>query len=124
LTDETFAVHSARFASGTVDKAEVYVTNMTAQAAWVFGTWLGVIAGRSIADTKLFALDYALPAMFVALLVSQIRNRVQVSVALLTGVLAVGLSLIGIDQWSVILATLAGATAGVVLEQWTKRRSP
>jgi predicted branched-subunit amino acid permease len=72
-------------------------------------------------DTRPLALDYALPAMFVALLVLQIKDRVQIAVALLTGGLAVGLLLIGVDQWYVILATLAGATIGVGFEQWTKK---
>jgi predicted branched-subunit amino acid permease len=93
LTDETFAVHSARFASVAPNKAEP------------------------------LALDYALPAMFVALLVLQIKDRIQIAVALLTGALAVGLVLIGMDQWNVIAATLVGATIGVGFEKWTKKSS-
>lgn len=123
LTDETFAVHSARFASGTPGKTEVFATNVTAQAAWVFGTWLGVVVGQSITDVKPLALDYALPAMFVALLVLQIKDRVQIGVALSTGVIAVGLLLVGVERWNVIVATLIGATMGVLFEEWTKKRS-
>ena len=95
LTDETFAIHAVRFASGTPGKAEVLATNMTAQVAWIFGTWLGIMVGQSITDVKPLALDYVLPAMFVALLVLQIKDRVQVGVALATGALSV-LSLIHI----------------------------
>lgn len=123
LTDETFAVHSARFASVSPNKAEVFATNATSQTAWVFGTWLGLMVGQLIADVKPLALDCALPAMFVALLVLQIKDRIQIAVALLTGALAVGLVLIGMDQWNVIAATLVGATIGVGFEKWTKRSS-
>ena len=123
LTDESFAIHSARFASGSVDKAEVFTINAVAQVSWVLGGWLGTIAGQLITDIKPLALDYALPAMFIALLVLQIKDRVQVGVALLSGALAVGLSLAGMDQWNVIAATLAGATCGVILERWINNRS-
>jgi 4-azaleucine resistance transporter AzlC len=123
LTDETFAVHSARFASGTIDKAAVFVTNVTAQASWILGGWLGTVAGQLVTDVKPLALDYTLAAMFIALLVLQTVDRVQIVIALLSGMLAVALSLTGIDQWSAIVATLLGATCGVVLDKWKKRSS-
>jgi len=125
LTDETFAVHSARMLTSpeSPNKAEVFAINVTAQAAWIFGTWLGTVVGQLITDVKSLALDYALPAMFVALLVLQIKDRVQIAVAFLTGMLAVGLLLMGLEQWYVIAATLVGATIGVVSEQWIKKRS-
>jgi 4-azaleucine resistance transporter AzlC len=123
LTDETFAVHSARFASAGAHKAEAFATNLTAQVSWILGSWLGVMAGQIIGDPRPFALDHALPAMFVALLVMQIKDRVQVGVALFTGITSIGLLLAGVNQWNVMLATLLGATLGVGLEQWTKRSS-
>jgi 4-azaleucine resistance transporter AzlC len=123
LTDETFAIHSVRFVSDEPNKAEVFTVNAMAQMAWILGTWLGIMLGSLINDAKPLALDYALPAMFVALLVFQIKNRIQLAVAFLTGALAVGLLLMGIDQWNVILATLVGATIGLGLEKWTKRQS-
>jgi 4-azaleucine resistance transporter AzlC len=118
LTDETFAVHSTNFASGVPAKPEVFATNITAQSAWVFGSWLGVVAGQLINDVRPWALDYALPALFIALLVLQIKNRIQIFVALLTGGLAVVLLLVGMKHWSIIAATVVGATVGVILEQW------
>jgi 4-azaleucine resistance transporter AzlC len=123
LTDESFAVHSARFVSYGPNKAEVFTTNVFAQAAWVLGGWLGVMVGGLIRDPKPLALDYALPAMFIALLVMQIKDRVQIGVAVLTGLLATGLLLAGVSQWNVILATIIGATIGVGIEQWTKKSS-
>ena len=122
LTDETFAVHSAQFAAaGVPGRAEVLATNVTVQLSWVLGTALGVLVGGVIADFKPLGLDYALPAMFVALLVLQIKECVQVAVALLAGVVSVGLLLAGLDRWNVIVATVIVATVGVVLEQWNKK---
>lgn len=122
LTDETFAVHSAQFASeGVPGRAEVLATNVTAQVSWVFGTALGILVGQVIADVRPLGLDYALPAMFIALLVLQIQERVQIAVALLAGAVSVGLLLAGLDQWNVIVATVIVATVGVVLEQWNRK---
>jgi 4-azaleucine resistance transporter AzlC len=123
LTDETFAVHTTQFATGTPSKIETFAVNITAQAAWVAGTWLGLVAGGLITDVRPWALDYALPALFIALLVLQIKDRVQIVVAVLSGLLAVGLVLAGVDQWNVIIATLVGATVGVGVDRWIKRRS-
>ena len=74
VTDETFAVHSTQFPEGVPGKAEVFAINVTAQTAWITGTILGIVLGRLVTDVKPFALDYALPAMFVALLVLQIKQ--------------------------------------------------
>lgn len=123
LTDESFAVHSAQFSTGVPPKREVFATNLTAHISWVFGTWLGIVAGELIKDVKPYALDYALNAMFVALLILQIKDRIQVFVAMLTGVLSVALLLADMNRWNVLAATLVGATIGMVIEQWTKNRS-
>ena len=116
LTDESFALHVTRFAAEMPPKAETFAINATAQLSWIFGSWLGTVAGQLITDVRPLALDYALPAMFIALLVMQIKDHVQIIVAVVTGLLAVGLTLAGLGHWTVILATLAGATLGVVLE--------
>jgi 4-azaleucine resistance transporter AzlC len=123
LTDETFALHATHFPSGVPGKAEIFATNMTAQFSWVTGTILGIVAGQLITDIKPFALDYALPAMFIALLVLQIKNRIQILIAILTGVLAIVCLQLGMNQWSTLIATVVGATVGVGIEQWIKRIS-
>ena len=115
-------MHSTNFPSGTPDKAEVFATNITAQTAWVTGTVIGIVAGQLITDVKPFALDYALPAMFAALLVLQIKKRIHVVIALLTGVLAIVLLQAGMKQWNVITATVVGATVGVVIEQLLNKK--
>jgi predicted branched-subunit amino acid permease len=104
-------------------KSETLAINVTAQASWVLGTAIGIYSGQMIAEIEPFALDYALPAMFIALLVMQIKNKVQVLVAVLAGALSLGLYLLGFQQWYVIIATVLAATLGVVVEKWTKQPS-
>jgi predicted branched-subunit amino acid permease len=100
-----------------------------AQLAWISGSWLGVIGGQYVPDPRPWGLDYALPALFVALLVLQIAGATRpksilAAVAGITGLVSVGLTLLGLDHWAVVLATLLGATLGVLWEQWTKTPSP
>jgi 4-azaleucine resistance transporter AzlC len=123
LTDETFVLHAVEFPQREPHAAETIALNLTAQASWVLGSWLGIVAGGLIKDVKPLALDYALPAMFIALLMMQIKNRIQVIVATASGLIAVGLLLAGMSQWHVILATLVGASLGVVFEPWAKPSS-
>jgi 4-azaleucine resistance transporter AzlC len=127
LTDETFALHAARFRSGVPGvrprKAEVFAVNVTAQISWLIGTALGAALGQVIADVEPFGLDYVLPAMFIALIVLQIENRAHVAVAFVTGTLSVALLILGVDQWHVIIATVIGATLGVFLQLWTNESS-
>jgi len=120
LTDETFAVHSVRFGGGSLVRPETFGINAIAHLGWIGGSWLGVAAGSAIADVRPLGLDYALPAMFIALVVAQVKDKTHV----LVGLAAAGLSLlfleIGAGQWNVILATLVGASIGTGVAAWTR----
>lgn len=120
LTDETFALHSVMFSRDVPPKPTVFAINMTAQISWVLGTGLGIVAGRYVTDVRPLALDFTLPAMFIALLVVQLRGRLDGVVALCGGIGSVMLTLVGLDRWSVIFATVVAATLGVILERGFK----
>jgi 4-azaleucine resistance transporter AzlC len=120
LTDETFALHSTAAARLGDCRLEALSLNVTAQASWVIGTILGIVAAGLIGDIKPMGLDYALAAMFIALLVGQCENRVRVVTAIMSGTIATLLYLAGWQQFYVIAATVAGATLGLMVEMWTK----
>lgn len=121
LTDETFALHSTAASRLGDCRLEALSLNITAQASWVAGTVLGIVAAELISDIKPMGLDYALAAMFVALLVGQCENRVRVVTAIISGTIATLLYLAGWHQFHIIAATVAGATLGLGVEYWTKR---
>ncbi len=121
LTDETFAVHSTTFSNRVVRQPVAFGVNLTAQVSWVFGSWLGCTAGQLIPDVSPLGLDFALPAMFIALLVFQLKETAHVGAALLAGLLSLALSQAGVARWNVIIATVATATLLVLLDRrWTK----
>jgi 4-azaleucine resistance transporter AzlC len=121
LTDETFAVHCARFSSGDRAPGTSFTINLVAQCSWVLGTGLGVFASGLISDIRPWGLDFALPAMFIALLLGQIRTRVHLLVACAAGAISLVAVLLGRDQMNVILATMSAATLGTVVERWIRK---
>ncbi|KAB1443042.1 AzlC family ABC transporter permease [Pseudodesulfovibrio senegalensis] len=121
LTDETFAVHSTRFNDGDVRKPLSFRINMLAHCVWTLASWGGALAGSTIPDVKPLGMDFALPAMFIALLAMQAKNGLHWLVAGFSGLVAVVLMQAGLDQWSVIAATVLGATLGTGVETWTRR---
>ncbi|MBN2047090.1 MAG: AzlC family ABC transporter permease [Anaerolineaceae bacterium] len=120
LTDETFALHSTRFAVHRPEKLPTFTANFLAQISWIFGSWLGVTAGSMIRDTRPFGLDFVLPAMFIALIFMQLEKGRQLFIALIAGALSILFLQLGLSQWNVILATVLGALIGALLEQWTQ----
>lgn len=115
LTDESFALHARRFPEGRTGAAETYALNATAQFSWIVGAILGIYSSNLIGDVKPLGLDYALAAMFIALLVGQVRSNLHVVIAIISAALSIGFMLGGAGQWNVILATVCGATLGTVL---------
>jgi 4-azaleucine resistance transporter AzlC len=123
LTDESFGVHSLRFDRGENQPKSTILINLICQFAWVLGSLLGAVAGNLIRDVRPFALDYALPAMFIALLILQIKNHKHLIIALISAGLSLILWQLGATQWHVIIATIIAATLGAGVETWQKQPS-
>jgi predicted branched-subunit amino acid permease len=119
VTDESFALNMARFREETWDWRRALVLNHTANLAWIFSTIIGGYGGQFI-PSGAFGIDYALPAMFICLLVLQIRGGLYVVVALISGLMAVVFSLLFPGNAYIVAATVAAATMGVFLRKWKK----
>jgi 4-azaleucine resistance transporter AzlC len=59
---------------------------------WVGGTTIGVVFGDLIGDPDRLGLDAAFPALFLALLAPQVRNRLSITAALLGAAIALALT--------------------------------
>ncbi|EFL86505.2 MAG: AzlC family ABC transporter permease [Desulfovibrio fairfieldensis] len=116
LTDETFAVHITALQRGwKLSLTTLYLCNSTTHLAWVIGCAVGAFCGELVNDVRPLGLDYALTAMFLALLVPQCVSRLHVLVALFTTALSIALKAAGMSQWNVAVATILGASLGVLL---------
>ena len=121
MTDETFALHNSMFRKGVPAVLESFSLNTTAQASWVLGTIVGVLAGGVVSDMNGLGMDYALPAMFIALVFMQVHNNTYFIVGIIGGISAMILQVAGMGTLSIIAATVLAASMGVVLEQWKAR---
>jgi 4-azaleucine resistance transporter AzlC len=122
LTDESFALHAARFGRGDRDKALTQTINVLAQASWVGGTALGVALGDVLGDGRALALDFALPGMFLALLAGQLGSRSQVAAAVAGGGLSLVAAGCGLTGYGTLAAGLIGAGCGLGVQRWTTRQ--
>lgn len=117
LTDESFALHSLDFKhEHKPPVTRIIVTNLTAHLAWVAGSIAGAWTGSLLTDLEALGLDFALPAMFIFLLIIQLISLKYIMVALF----ALGLSLILFKyldgHWYIIVSTLLAATAGLCFD--------
>ncbi|HUK62291.1 MAG TPA: branched-chain amino acid ABC transporter permease, partial [Dongiaceae bacterium] len=73
--------------------------------------------GGLVADPSRWGLDFAFPAVFLALVGAQLRGRPERLVALAGGVLAVGVSLVLPGNWHIVIAGVSvSAVAALVLD--------
>ncbi|HPI91755.1 MAG TPA: AzlC family ABC transporter permease [Deltaproteobacteria bacterium] len=115
ITDETFAVNLTRFARGDWDERKALVVNYTSHLAWIASSVAGGMLGHIIPQGA-FGINYALTAMFLALLVLQIISSLIGFIALVSGVLAVIIAQVLPGNWYVIIATVVAATLGVIIQ--------
>jgi 4-azaleucine resistance transporter AzlC len=114
LTDESFALHSVYFAGGDVEPAPAIALNVTAYLSWAAAGMAGYRLGALIESPETWGVDFALPAMFIGLLIPTCKNRPAVTAALCGGGASVALHLSGAGSWAAFLGALVGATAGTL----------
>ncbi|MFJ8526961.1 AzlC family ABC transporter permease [Bacillus sp. NPDC094106] len=125
ITDETFGVavqHAAK--KGYLGESWMLGLNVTAYVNWIIATIIGGLFGEWIPDPHTYGMDYALPAMFIGLFVLQLisskpKLAIHLSVAIAAIIIAYGSHFFMPASVAVIIATLAAATIGVVIEKWT-----
>lgn len=110
LTDETFAINIADAREGHADRFSMLGVGVISWIGWTGGTIIGALAGGAIGDPSRWGVDFAMPAMFTALLVGQITRRREFIAAGLSAVLALGLAAFLPGQWPVVVAAITAAT--------------
>ncbi len=110
MTDETFAVNLGQFSSREVPVAETLVFNSLAHFVWAISGVAGAFFGDIIGNIKPYGLDFALPGMFIALLLPHIRVPRRLLAMCLAALFSVTLATVGVGQWNVMLATVLAAT--------------
>ena len=123
VTDESFAVNLPRFNAGNWSLSRALVVNHAANLTWFVSTVAGGISGRFIPEGAL-GIDYALIAMFICLLIYQIRRRIHLLTAVIAGLTAVGLALVIPGNTYIVIASILAATVGVIIQRKVMRSHP
>ncbi|PZE19929.1 AzlC family ABC transporter permease [Paenibacillus xerothermodurans] len=123
LTDETFGVASNNTAGRQyLSERWMHGLNVTAYLNWIAANIAGAYLGQWITNPEKFGLDFALPAMFIGLLVLQMASRgkiaVDIVVALSAVVIVVVMNMMSFGSVSIIAATILASTIGMVIGKW------
>ena len=89
IVDESWAV--SQVGGGRVDRKLLVGAGLVLYVGWVGGTAVGVLGAGALGDPDRYGLDAAFPALFLALLVPQVRSRHALAAALLGAAIAVAL---------------------------------
>ena len=119
VTDESFGVNISKFRDENWDIKRALVVNHATNITWVTSTIIGGYGGQLI-PAGAFGIDYALTAMFIGLLVIQLKGRKYVMTAVIAGALAIILSLALPGYLYIVLASVVAATLGVVFSKRVK----
>ncbi|MFK2826727.1 AzlC family ABC transporter permease [Bacillus sp. B190/17] len=124
VTDESFGVAAGRiFNNKPVNDRWMNGLNITAYTTWIASCVAGAILGKWISNPEKLGLDFALTAMFIALLVSQLESveaaKLKHYITLILLMIAsmyMFSTFVSVDL-AVIFSTVLVATIGVVMDK-------
>jgi 4-azaleucine resistance transporter AzlC len=116
LTDQAYALSVSRYRTGeSVDRKAYYLgAAVTLWAVWQATTVAGVVVGTGVPAA--WGLDFAVPLVFLALLVPAMEDRPASLAAVVGGVVAVAGTGLPLN-----LGLLVGATAGIATGMGAER---
>lgn len=116
LTDQAFALTVARYDVEDTGQRWYYLgLSLALWSVWQVGTVVGVVVGAGVPDE--WGLEFAVPLVFLALLVPALKDRESLAAGATAGVAAVagaGLPL----NLGLVVAAVVGVLAGMVTEAW------
>lgn len=116
MVDESWALTMGEFAEGKRDAAFLLGSGTLLFVAWVGSTLIGYLAGSWIQDPARWGLDFAITAVFVALLVGMWKGKSSA----LPWAVAAGVALLAArwlpGTWYIVLGGLAGSITGALTD--------
>ncbi|MFS8500525.1 MAG: AzlC family ABC transporter permease [Caldicoprobacter sp.] len=123
LTDETYALDITHLKEHEPSAYFFMGLHTSCYATWVISTVMGGMLGNLIPDPTRWGMDYALSAMFIALLCIQIKDKRDVLVAICSAAFSLLITTMSGGSWNVIISTILAATIGVSADLWNKKLS-
>lgn len=116
LVDQNYAIAIAHWSNkpGRAKAEFVIGGGLLLGGAWVVCTFVGALVGTAVPEE--LPLDFAVPLVFLVLLVPVLTNRPAIAAAVVGGVLAVAGAELGAGHLAVVVGALGGIAAGVVVD--------
>ena len=121
ITDESFAINLIKFKNGNWNPRQAVILNITSHITWIASNMLGGGAG-SLFNFNNMIINFVLTSMFICLLCLQFKSFIYVLCAIISGIIAVSLSLVMNNNLYVIIATVLTATVCYFIEKLLKRK--
>jgi len=121
MSDESYALAITAYEAGHGSAGYFLGANLGVALIWWLSGWAGALLGAAVPDPTRFGLDLVFPLAFLGLLMSFLKDRLHVAVALLAGLLALACAQLLPGKWYVIVAGLVASAAGVCLEELQQR---
>lgn len=114
LTDQAFALTVAHYDLDESGQRQYYLgVALTLWAVWQVGTLVGVVVGAGVPEE--WGLSFAVPLVFLALLVPALKDRESLVAGLAAGVVAVAGAGLPVNL-GLVVAAAVGVVAGMVAE--------
>ncbi len=115
LTDESFAVAMSDTSKISDRPRYLMGLQMTSHLAWITGSVTGALFG-SLFDPTEYGLPFALPALFICLLVIQIKSPNHFGMMIIAGISSLFFKWAFPGNWNIFLATLLASGIGVTVK--------
>ncbi|HUL37197.1 MAG TPA: AzlC family ABC transporter permease [Thermodesulfobacteriota bacterium] len=115
LTDESFAVAMSNTSKVRNRPSYLFGLQMTSQLAWIAGSIVGALFGKLI-DHREYGIPFALPSLFICLLVIQINKVRHLWVMVIAGISSIFFKWAFSGNWYILLTGLLASGIGMVIE--------
>ncbi len=112
MVDESWAMTMDEYARGRRNGAFLLGCGLTLSTAWAVATLAGHVAGEAVGDPSRWGLDFAIIAVFAALLAGFWRGSTDLAPWVVAAAVAVAADHVLPGNWYILLGGLAGGLAG------------
>ena len=123
LTDESFAVAISNLPKVKNNPPYLFGLQITSHLAWVIGSIVGALFGPFIKISE-YGLTFALPSLFICLLVFQLKSVRHFGIMVVAGVSSLFFKWAFQGNWYILLAALLAGGIGVVVEIVNEKQNP
>jgi 4-azaleucine resistance transporter AzlC len=121
LTDESFAVAMSNTSKILNRPSYLFGLQMTSQLAWIVGSVGGALFGELI-DHKEYGIPFALPSLFICLLVIQIKKVRHLWVMVVAGISSILFKWAFPGNWYILLTGLFASGIGIYISSKFKEQ--